>query len=104
MSRGACFQTGRRVFQTRTWAEWTLACATIALACATDGRTESAAAVADNATEYDEMANMTDEEYQNYVVEYITPQKSEWALIVLHSLVFVVGLIGNALVCVAVYR
>jgi len=90
------------VFQARTWPEWTLTAA-IALACATDGRTEPAA-VADNATEYDEMANMTDEEYQNFVVEYITPQKSEWALIVLHSLVFVVGLIGNALVCVAVYR
>lgn len=58
----------------------------------------------DNITEYDEMTNMTDEEYTNFLVEYITPQKSEWVFIILHSMVFVVGLIGNALVCVAVYR
>jgi len=60
--------------------------------------------VADNVTEYDDMANYTDEEYHNYLVDYITPQKSEWVFIVMHSMVFVVGLIGNALVCVAVYR
>ncbi|XP_015365789.1 PREDICTED: orexin receptor type 2-like isoform X2 [Diuraphis noxia] len=60
--------------------------------------------VAENVTEYDEMANYTDEEYHNYLVDYITPQKSEWVFIVMHSMVFVVGLIGNALVCVAVYR
>ncbi|KAL4089976.1 hypothetical protein QTP88_024903 [Uroleucon formosanum] len=60
--------------------------------------------VADNDTEYDEMANYTDEEYHNYLVDYITPRKSEWVFIVMHSMVFVVGLIGNALVCVAVYR
>lgn len=61
-------------------------------------------AAVDNVTEYDDLANLTDEEYTNYLVEYITPQKSEWVFIVLHSMVFVVGLIGNALVCVAVYR
>lgn len=60
--------------------------------------------IEDNFTEYDEMANLTDEEYYNNLVEYITPEKSEWVFIVLHSMVFVVGLIGNALVCVAVYR
>ncbi|XP_050435944.1 orexin receptor type 2-like [Adelges cooleyi] len=54
--------------------------------------------------DYDETANMTDEEYQNYVVDYVTPKKPEWVLIVMHAVVFVVGLIGNALVCVAVYR
>lgn len=57
-----------------------------------------------NVSDYDDMANMTDEEYLNFVVDYITPRKSEWVFIVLHSIVFVVGLIGNALVCVAVYR
>ncbi|XP_060833731.1 orexin receptor type 2-like [Rhopalosiphum padi] len=59
---------------------------------------------AENVTEYDEMANYTDEEYANYIENYVTPQKSEWVFIVMHSMVFVVGLIGNALVCVAVYR
>lgn len=70
------------------------------------GRRESTtpSVAEDNFTEYDEMANLTDEEYYNNLVEYITPEKSEWVFIVLHSMVFVVGLIGNALVCVAVYR
>lgn len=60
----------------------------------------------ENGTDYeDETSNMTDEEYQDYLVDlYIVPQKSEWVFIALHSIVFVVGLIGNALVCVAVYR
>lgn len=53
----------------------------------------------------DETSNMTDEQYQDYLVDtYIVPQKSEWVFIAMHSVVFVVGLIGNALVCVAVYR
>jgi len=87
-----------------------LAVMVVAFAYATDGHENPSASTArpiaavDNATEYDDMANMTDEEYENYVIEYITPQKSEWVFIVMHSVVFVVGLIGNALVCVAVYR
>ncbi|KAJ1528879.1 hypothetical protein ONE63_007249 [Megalurothrips usitatus] len=35
---------------------------------------------------------------------YVFPTKYEWMLIVLHAAVFCVGLIGNALVCAAVYR
>jgi len=35
---------------------------------------------------------------------YIIPSVVEWFLIVAHFVVFVVGLVGNALVCMAVYR
>lgn len=53
----------------------------------------------------DEMyCNMTKEEYIALLDEYIFPQPYEWVLIASHSLVFLIGLIGNALVCVAVYR
>lgn len=45
-----------------------------------------------------------DEDYFKLMVEHIFPQPSDWVLIVMHSIVFVVGLIGNALVCMAVYR
>ncbi|KAL0277610.1 UNVERIFIED_CONTAM: hypothetical protein PYX00_004843 [Menopon gallinae] len=38
---------------------------------------------------------------ENYI---LTPNEYEWVLIVMHVLVFFVGLIGNALVCTAVYR
>lgn len=94
-----------------------VAAAAIASAAAADGQSPPRPAAngtaatsgfpaAENGTEYvDETSNMTDEEYQDYLVDlYIVPQKSEWAFIALHSVVFVVGLIGNALVCVAVYR
>lgn len=57
-----------------------------------------------NVTEFDEWANYTDEEYQNFLIDYIKPKKSEWVFIAMHSVVFIIGLIGNALVCVAVYR
>ncbi|RZF42089.1 hypothetical protein LSTR_LSTR006682 [Laodelphax striatellus] len=59
---------------------------------------------------YDETANCTndycisDEEYYDMIVQHILPSKSEWLLIALHGVVFFVGLIGNALVCTAVYR
>lgn len=45
-----------------------------------------------------------DEDYIELLITYIFPKPYEWVLIILHSVVFVVGLIGNALVCVAVYR
>uniref|UniRef100_A0A8D8QUD3 Orexin receptor type 2 n=1 Tax=Cacopsylla melanoneura TaxID=428564 RepID=A0A8D8QUD3_9HEMI len=51
--------------------------------------------------------NMTCEEYVEYIddiLEYVKPTSSEWVLIALQSILFVVGLIGNALVCIAVYR
>lgn len=86
--------------------EWTLYVLTIALAVtnAADGDTANLSLAPDNGTEFDETANMTDEEYTDMLEDYITPQRSEWVFIFLHSVVFVVGLIGNALVCVAVYR
>lgn len=34
----------------------------------------------------------------------MTPNEYEWVLIGMHATVFFVGLIGNALVCAAVYR
>ncbi|KAG7213895.1 hypothetical protein KM043_003099 [Ampulex compressa] len=45
-----------------------------------------------------------DDEYIELMVDHIFPKFSDWVLIALHSVVFVVGLIGNALVCMAVYR
>lgn len=44
------------------------------------------------------------EDYIDRIEAYIYPKSYEWVLIALHSIVFLVGLIGNALVCVAVYR
>lgn len=38
------------------------------------------------------------------ILEYIYPKTWTWALIFFHCVVFVVGLVGNCLVCVAVYR
>ncbi|XP_060522178.1 orexin/Hypocretin receptor type 1-like [Cylas formicarius] len=38
------------------------------------------------------------------IKEYIFPKSWTWVLILLHSVVFAIGLLGNVLVCVAVYR
>lgn len=51
-----------------------------------------------------EFCNLTKEEYVRMLQEYIYPQTYEWVLIGTHSAVFVIGLVGNALVCIAVYR
>nr|ALM88300.1 neuropeptide receptor A5 [Chilo suppressalis] len=51
-----------------------------------------------------EFCNMTKEEYMDMLNEYIFPHPYEWVLIATHAIVFVIGLIGNALVCIAVYR
>ncbi|KAG6460121.1 hypothetical protein O3G_MSEX011786 [Manduca sexta] len=51
-----------------------------------------------------EFCNMTKEAYIAMLQEYIYPQTYEWVLIATHSIVFLTGLIGNALVCIAVYR
>lgn len=51
-----------------------------------------------------EFCNMTKEEYMEMLNDYIYPQPYEWVLIATHAIVFVIGLIGNALVCIAVYR
>lgn len=37
-------------------------------------------------------------------LEFMYPKSWTWALIFFHCIVFVVGLVGNCLVCVAVYR
>lgn len=52
----------------------------------------------------EQFCNLTKEEYIRMIENYIYPQTYEWALIATHSLVFVIGLIGNMLVCIAVYR
>lgn len=38
------------------------------------------------------------------ILDYIYPKTWTWVLIFFHCVVFVVGLVGNCLVCVAVYR
>lgn len=55
---------------------------------------------ANNFSEYDDAAEPTTEE----ILEFIYPKSWTWALIFFHCVVFVVGLVGNCLVCVAVYR
>ncbi|XP_077495840.1 orexin receptor type 2-like [Amblyomma americanum] len=47
---------------------------------------------------------VSEAEYLDLLEEYIFPSTYEWGLIGLHVAVFVVGLVGNCLVCVAVYR
>lgn len=44
------------------------------------------------------------EKYLKDITDFIFPRPWTWALIILHTVVFVIGLVGNALVCVAVYR
>jgi hypothetical protein len=67
------------------------------------------AVVLSNATEAPE-SNCTndycipDEDYIGLIHEHIFPSAYEWVLIALHGVVFVAGLVGNALVCLAVYR
>ncbi|KAK3931406.1 Orexin receptor type 2 [Frankliniella fusca] len=47
---------------------------------------------------------LPDEEYLDLIETYVFPTTYEWLLIALHAAVFCVGLVGNALVCAAVYR
>ncbi|XP_054724107.1 orexin receptor type 2-like [Uloborus diversus] len=47
---------------------------------------------------------VSDEDYLAMIEDYIFPSSPEWILITLHVTVFLVGLVGNALVCVSVYR
>ncbi|KAI4468966.1 neuropeptide receptor-related g-protein coupled receptor [Holotrichia oblita] len=48
--------------------------------------------------------NESYEDYLSQIEEFIFPRTWTWILIFIHSLVFVIGLVGNTLVCVAVYR
>ncbi|XP_068893485.1 orexin/Hypocretin receptor type 1-like isoform X2 [Tenebrio molitor] len=51
-----------------------------------------------------ENISLSEEELMNKLLELITPKSWTWVLIIFHTLVFVIGIIGNILVCVAVYR
>lgn len=44
------------------------------------------------------------EDYEDRLLAYIYPDHYEWTLIAAHLVVFIVGLVGNALVCVSVFR
>ncbi|KAG1650719.1 Orexin receptor type 1 [Nymphon striatum] len=44
------------------------------------------------------------DDYVDFIQDYIFPKWYEWVFIVLHLLVFLVGVVGNTLVCVSVYR
>uniref|UniRef100_A0A182PNZ8 G-protein coupled receptors family 1 profile domain-containing protein n=1 Tax=Anopheles epiroticus TaxID=199890 RepID=A0A182PNZ8_9DIPT len=47
--------------------------------------------------------NLTYSEYRQLLMDYIYPSTGEWILIASHTVVFLMGLVGNALVCIAVY-
>lgn len=52
----------------------------------------------------DQFCNLTKEEYVEMLNNYIYPHTYEWVLIGTHTVVFIAGLVGNALVVIAVYR
>ena len=47
---------------------------------------------------------VSDEDYMDMILSYIWPNPFEWGLIGFYIIVFVVGLVGNFLVCLAVWR
>jgi len=47
---------------------------------------------------------MTMDECRDQIKEYIQPRIYEWTMIVIYSVIFVVGLLGNGLVCFVVFR
>ncbi|CAG4939656.1 unnamed protein product [Colias eurytheme] len=51
-----------------------------------------------------EYCNLSRAEYISMLNDYIYPRTYEWMLIATHTAVFIIGLVGNSLVCVAVYR
>lgn len=51
-----------------------------------------------------QFCNLSREEYVEMLNNYIYPHTYEWVLIGTHTVVFIVGLVGNALVVIAVYR
>ncbi|XP_053674002.1 neuropeptide SIFamide receptor-like [Anopheles nili] len=50
-----------------------------------------------------DFCNLTYGEYRQLLMDYIYPSTGEWILIASHTVVFLMGLVGNALVCIAVY-
>ncbi|XP_076655672.1 orexin receptor type 2 isoform X2 [Halictus rubicundus] len=57
-----------------------------------------------NATNCTNVYCISNEEYVDRMMNYIYPKFWDWMLIASHSVIFVVGIVGNALVCIAVYR
>ncbi|KAG5870998.1 hypothetical protein JTB14_030700 [Gonioctena quinquepunctata] len=57
-----------------------------------------------NSTNISSKVNGLEEPTMDEIVDYIYPKLWTWVLIFCHCVVFVVGLVGNCLVCVAVYR
>ena len=51
---------------------------------------------------YKECVN--EEDYVEAIYAYIYPRPYEWFIIAMHCVVFIIGLVGNALICLAVYR
>jgi hypothetical protein len=47
---------------------------------------------------------VSDEDYIEMIEQYIWPNPFEWGLIAFYIIVFIVGLVGNFLVCLAVWR
>jgi len=47
---------------------------------------------------------VSDAEYIDKVILYISPSAFEWTIVTLYAVVFVVGIIGNCLVCFVVYK
>ena len=47
---------------------------------------------------------VSDEEYVDMVMAYIFPTPYEWLLVCSYVILFIVGLVGNFLVCFAVWR
>ena len=47
---------------------------------------------------------VSEEEYMDMIASYIWPNPFEWGLISMYMIVFIVGLVGNFLVCLAVWR
>lgn len=48
--------------------------------------------------------NLTEEQFKDQIIKFITPQGGTFILIIINVIVFIVGLIGNVLVCIAVYK
>ncbi|XP_034947917.1 orexin receptor type 1-like [Chelonus insularis] len=71
----------------------------------------------EDAASHDNSSNMTngnsncsnnlcinDEEYIDLIADFLRPNLYDWILITMHIIVFVCGILGNMLVCIAVYR
>lgn len=53
---------------------------------------------------FDGNETLSDDDYLDQIRDFIFPKTWTWVLIFFHSVVFVIGLVGNTLVCIAVYR